>query len=348
MWSDLLRDQNNADLVLGRRSNKQNNSPIYLLGRNECSRLVTELYILESMRNSTCSVSLLEVGKLMIINTSCSGFICCSPHSKPSELFLCNPLTREFVKIPDHPKMKADRERLFKSRESRSIFGKRLCELSLFGLGIDPTCKKQSKLVGFYCSNIHESSTYECNVYTIGSNSWRSVGVTMFAPSGDAVIYNWTLYWLVGSYRPSSEAPMLAFDLENEKCRLVSPPNIMDGNEAWFSSYITKLGEELSYVLEYCGETRIHVLEDDVKMVWSLRYTLTSYPYIYGVSTVKVHGAWPGDALFGISIMDNGVYYYIPKDRMTHRLIQGDCPTSYRYVIREYFPSLASPRLFWS
>ncbi|XP_026398422.1 F-box/kelch-repeat protein At3g23880-like [Papaver somniferum] len=162
---------------------------------------------------------------------SFNGLVCLHDCGYPTGYRICNPLTREYVKLPE-----------FK-RDSRCIPWTR-------GFGYLPL-SNEYKVVHIDMLRT-DLNVVEVLVYTIGSgNGWRNVG-RFDIQSGEAcvedgVFVNGGLHLV-----ETNEGRVFVFDLIEEKfCEPVSPPPLPPGSECCGCSPIGVLDGVLHYGIRY-------------------------------------------------------------------------------------------------
>ncbi|KAH6759416.1 hypothetical protein C2S51_019651 [Perilla frutescens var. frutescens] len=132
------------------------------------------------------------------------------------DLFICNPFTREYITIPCPNQL---------SPSSQSHL-----QMDTYGFGVSKS--GQYKLVRIFHELRHqmlvfiELSQPECQVYTVGTGSWRRIGSPgQLVHEGNAVgaFLNGNLHWLTRDMEGSS-VWISCFDLETEIFTAFPPP----------------------------------------------------------------------------------------------------------------------------
>ncbi|KAL7156007.1 hypothetical protein ABFS83_03G113900 [Erythranthe nasuta] len=163
----------------------------------------------------------------------------------PNPLFICNPITREYIQIPS---------------TENSLY--RNPAVITYGFGVSRKTRRY-KLVRV----LHEYEDYSfekitnsgCHVYTLGTGIWRSVG---YAPPFEnfkrinGLFLNGNLHWLVDI--TDASLCIICFDLETEVFSTFSPPRYSEK----YAVVISALGDCLCV----CDNSS----EDDV-VVWLMK-----------------------------------------------------------------------------
>lgn len=138
---------------------------------------------------------------------SVDGLVCLWRYSVDEATYICNPVTREYVLLPDNNYI----------RKSYAIV--------IYGFG-SVASTKQYKVVRFYQGNYpSEEGSYisECAVYTLGEGQWRCLGHVPFLVGGrqTGVSVNGNLHWLAYERdNVNSHELVCAFDMETESFQL--------------------------------------------------------------------------------------------------------------------------------
>lgn len=124
------------------------------------------------------------------IHSSVNGLLfLCRYSRKPRGLFVCNPVTRDYVKLPRPPGRRSD--------------------IIAFGFGV-------SKMTGQYKVVSLFDRASKCEVYTLGTGSWKTIAFEdelQYVVGLETVFLNGNLHWLAfdAKYQRAS-----CFDLETE------------------------------------------------------------------------------------------------------------------------------------
>ncbi|KAA0044047.1 putative F-box/LRR-repeat/kelch-repeat protein [Cucumis melo var. makuwa] len=180
------------------------------------------------------------------------GLICLSDHNR--DIFLCNPLTRQFRKLPPTILVVPEPE------------GPVNLSLGVVGFGYDVKCRdfKVVKLVGIWRGLVRYPARVE--IYDLRKDRWREIktlaDVTFLgAPSFD-MYHEGTFYWL-GIDLPSDEEVILTFDMSKEAFRKISIPEsfhsrledyttlmVLDGSLRIFSYLVFKSNDKVFDIWE--------------------------------------------------------------------------------------------------
>ncbi|KAI3967831.1 hypothetical protein MKX01_011006 [Papaver californicum] len=142
-------------------------------------------------------------------------YISCKLHHPNEPFYICNPITREYVSLPE---LRTDDD---KNGSSSSAY-------IVHGFGYHPLTNEHKVIRILY--PVHESDDQlpykgHCEVYTIGSGSgWRSAGeiyhyIHCFSAYAKSVCVDGSFYWLCEGSRD-----ILAFDLASEIFYWLLPP----------------------------------------------------------------------------------------------------------------------------
>ncbi|KAG8378377.1 hypothetical protein BUALT_Bualt08G0131200 [Buddleja alternifolia] len=132
-------------------------------------------------------------------------------NTQPNALYICNPITRDYIQLP-HPQ--------------RSVHY--YPTVVTYGFGVSKLTD-QYKVVRIFHNCVRDPdlriTDSECQVYTLGTGSWRSVapGVSFeYNCRSIDTFHNGDLHWLVADLKGCSL--ISSFDLETELFRTFSPP----------------------------------------------------------------------------------------------------------------------------
>ncbi|XP_047943196.1 putative F-box/kelch-repeat protein At1g12870 [Salvia hispanica] len=136
------------------------------------------------------------------MHSSANGliFLCGDDHD---DLILCNPITRDYIKLPC-PRQSSPKDQI---------------DVETFGFGVSKLTGQYKVVRIFGEKPLHEEYKNECQVYTVGTGSWRKV------PSDSSLwLYKWVggvflsgkLYWTVKKATNGSGRWISCFDLETE------------------------------------------------------------------------------------------------------------------------------------
>lgn len=142
---------------------------------------------------------------LYAVSNPVNGLVVVYDNNGCDDFYLLNPATREVAKLPEH---KFD---LYAARH--------YCRL---GFGFDASTGKY-KLVRLCQTSKIIEDFYSCEILTVGSQEWRSVGkLPCKVCHAPASFLNGTVYWkaVISGQRVGA----LAFDIKEEKFRVIPPP----------------------------------------------------------------------------------------------------------------------------
>ncbi|KAF6145016.1 hypothetical protein GIB67_013367 [Kingdonia uniflora] len=231
---------------------------------------------------------------------SCYGLICLSEPYCSDPIYVCNPVIGEYVRIPK-----------MKKRTNYDIVS---------GFGFDRV-NNQYKVVRMlydkleYVSEGSIDFKLEGEIYTLGSNTWRSLGEVPYPLRGkySQAFVNGALHWMTCEYI-GLDVPelIISFDTSSEKFKVVTPPPSF--NPGW-SSHRMSLAE-LGGFLCLCDfksydHFDIWMMKDyGVESSWTKEYVIPCQ--ILGLENVFLH---PLSLMkdFGILMVLNGnslVGYY--------------------------------------
>ncbi|XP_047958239.1 F-box protein CPR1-like [Salvia hispanica] len=137
---------------------------------------------------------------------------------RPCELYVCNPITRRFIKLRpniDSPRSSSDKV--------------------AYGFGVTKTTgqHKVVRIVYDYKFETKDSPNIRltesrCEVYTLGTRTWRSViPVALILFDRIGIFLNGNLHWLVAD--PSTPPQISCFDLETELFSTFFHPSLVNG-----------------------------------------------------------------------------------------------------------------------
>ncbi|KAH6765199.1 hypothetical protein C2S51_016448 [Perilla frutescens var. frutescens] len=176
----------------------------------------------------------------------------------PASLFVCNPITRDYVTIPPPTE----------------------CQLldHTFGFGVSKMTDKY-KLVKIFrlCSG---SAPPDCEVYTIGTRSWRSIaaGTPLKYDGNIGAFLNGNLHWLAFD---SKECPQIScFDVETELFSILACPPDRPHDLAYFCCF-TVLGDNLCVCDNLEDMIVIWLMKDyGVEKSWTKEYVIKIPSYV--------------------------------------------------------------------
>lgn len=153
----------------------------------------------------------------------CNGLICLSNSvtQKYSNVYIWNPLTRDHITIPCPP--------IPSHRSLSTVFGFGFCKT------VDNEYIYKVVRIAWTPDTLESRFESHVSVYTLGSDSWRSVEPLMYNYNISLDNYsrpplvNGALHWV--SSWPST--PIVSFDIENEVFRLLPRPNAVRYNHTY-------------------------------------------------------------------------------------------------------------------
>ncbi|KAL8107601.1 F-box protein At3g07870-like isoform X2 [Apium graveolens] len=139
---------------------------------------------------------------------SVNGLICLWNCYRGDATYICNPITREYIKLPDHKYIK------------KSYF------IVTYGFGF-VEASNQYKVICFAEGNFSSAKgSYKsrCGIYTLGTNKWRSLThvpfLLCFPQNG--ILVSGNLHWLAYDEKDSTNDLVCTFDLEKELLQLTA------------------------------------------------------------------------------------------------------------------------------
>ncbi|XP_057793440.1 F-box protein At3g07870-like [Salvia miltiorrhiza] len=187
-------------------------------------------------------------------------FMCTQDMSNPRDLFICNPVTHDYISLPHPP------DCLFLHHS--------------FGFGMSKTTG-QYKLVRIF-HVCREFVPPECEVYTLGTGLWRSIkaggpGPLMYEARTGAFM-NGNLHWLVADSKGCQR--ISCFDLETELfSSFASPPDRPKENN-FFRCCLSVLGDRLCLCDNFNGVIVIWMMKEygDEKS-WTKEFVIRKQPH---------------------------------------------------------------------
>jgi F-box interacting protein len=150
--------------------------------------------------------------KFGIVNM-CEGLLCLSEPKQNNPVVVCNPMTGEFIKLPEASKVEKPREKID-------------CVM-----GFSPRTK-QYKVTRIFtqqiCDPISGRKEYEdkvVDIHTLGTRSWRRVESTTFMLYGIKfpTYLNGAVHWFRPDFR-KADSKIVSFDVYNEQFQLIPAP----------------------------------------------------------------------------------------------------------------------------
>ncbi|KAK6919255.1 F-box domain [Dillenia turbinata] len=189
---------------------------------------------------------------------SCNGLLCLHNSLLKDPIFVYNPFTQTRIELP------------------KSVqYG---IQEVVFGFGYHPkACEYKVVKIAYYRKRpsgqllIRRS---DVQIFTLGSNSWRSIGKIPYILDGrrpSEALVNGRLHWVTG--RRNSHQ-IVSFDLADEQFRKVQGPG--GGVWSWLKLYLAVLDACLTATIyRYCGRLEIWMMKDyDVPKSWIKQYNI--------------------------------------------------------------------------
>lgn len=140
---------------------------------------------------------------------SVNGLICLWDSSGGDATYICNPVIREYILLPDHK------------------YIKKSCFIVTYGFGF-VEASNQYKVVCFSQGNFSSAKgSYKtrCGIYTLGTNRWRSLGHVAFSLCchQNGILVSGNLHWLAYDEKDDDANDFVCtFDLEQELFQLTA------------------------------------------------------------------------------------------------------------------------------
>lgn len=196
-------------------------------------------------KDSRCNRLNMKDHKYRVVN-SCNGLLCLSCPSDNDPLVVCNPITGEFINLPNSKKI-----------ESQG-------EIMSCGLGFSPASNQYKVIRIFQNETLDPRRTnfidwgITAEIHTLGTETWKEIDFSAEEIFGLCPTYfNGFLYW------PCQAPPfcVISFDVENERVRSISRPPMGD-YRGRVEVRIGVLGGELSVSCYLnSGETEVWVMK---------------------------------------------------------------------------------------
>ncbi|KAH6765209.1 hypothetical protein C2S52_014260 [Perilla frutescens var. hirtella] len=258
----------------------------------------------------------------------------------PRNLLICNPITRDYIMIP-RPQESSPKAQL---------------HMDSFGFGVS-RMSGQYKLVWRFHEWIRGTrppgnfAESECQVYTVGTGSWRRVGSggrsLLYIRGNDVGVFlNGNLHWLALE-REGSSVWISCFDLETELFSTFSPPPLLHRSDTC-SRILSALGECLCL----CDNSA-----DDEIVIWLMKEygdekSWTKEFIIPKISPVEYSGILRPIKVFekgGILMAweaDSRVLYFTSKTIAIRKLDLFELNVDYNVHAIMYTPSFVSLKTF--
>ncbi|KAL8467165.1 hypothetical protein ACS0TY_036034 [Phlomoides rotata] len=229
------------------------------------------------------------------IEGSADGLLLLNISGEHDQLYLCNPITREYIDLC-HPTKSP--------------------EYMIYGFGVSKISGGLYKVVGIEIR--YESWENECKVYTVGTGLWRSVAPSThltymdFMNHGEFV--NGSLHWFA---RDSNDTLRIScFDLETELFNTFSPPPLQFENRDP-NVILTALEDNLCFCdctsNDYTITNTITIWLMKVDKSWTKEFVIQSEQYFDPIRVSKDEVILMGDK-------SNSLLYYSCKNKTTQRI----------------------------
>lgn len=156
--------------------------------------------------------------KFNVVN-SCNGLLCLSNPFQNDPVAVCNPVTGEYIVLPDSTQADKDTEVYMDCGWGFSLEANQFKVIRIFNLTISEMLRRP------IISNHGVYGRRVAEIHTLGSGSWKRIGIVPCAHSGNNLGFptylNGAIHWL-NSYSNSDYLISLNFD--NEKFQSFPPP----------------------------------------------------------------------------------------------------------------------------
>ncbi|XP_026384925.1 F-box/kelch-repeat protein At3g06240-like [Papaver somniferum] len=190
---------------------------------------------------------------------SCNGLICIAPYSF-GNLCIWNPCTKEYKEVPEIP------------IEFPSVAAEQQDYLTMYRFGYDCRIEdyKVLRIVGFDAGVVSEA-----RLYTLGLNTWRSLGFIPFNFSfgkNAGYLLNGVLYWIVSVCRTGNESSgvIVSFDICNETFHDMPLPNNYSNKDRSVSELGMWEGKLCILRMNHKEHPKICKHHDDHVDVWTM------------------------------------------------------------------------------
>ncbi|XP_047943183.1 F-box protein At3g07870-like [Salvia hispanica] len=184
------------------------------------------------------------------IHSSTNGLIFLKDFAR-GDLILCNPITRDYIKLPSPRRTSLKVE----------------IDMENFGFWVS-RMTGQYKVVRIFGEKPAEEYEYECQVYTVGTGSWRKVPFSdslRLCDDVGGVLVNGNLHWTVKETRRGSGVWICCFDIEAELFRTFPTPPLPSSSGFYSSRSLCVLWDCLcvSDISTTNGRIIIWLMEDE-------------------------------------------------------------------------------------
>ncbi|XP_024639807.1 F-box/kelch-repeat protein At3g06240 [Medicago truncatula] len=225
------------------------------------------------------------------VANSCNGLLCLCCPSDEHPLSICNPVTGEFIKLP---------EATINTHDERSPLNMR----GQVGFGFQPKTNEY-KVIRIWGSDVKRGNRWVFDrmvleIYTLGTPSWRNAEVDPQISIGSNIwlryptCVNGTIHWIRFK---GQERSILCFCLENERLQsFPSPPVLQNQNNGFRHNECIRIGE-LRGLLYICDTSFFR----DVAMWVMNEYGIgESWTKVYNIDTLVSPLGRPDSQRYGI------------------------------------------------
>ncbi|KAM7498406.1 hypothetical protein LguiA_022820 [Lonicera macranthoides] len=268
------------------------------------------------------------VGEKLYLQGSINGLLCLWQFDDNDDTYIFNPILREYVLLPKQKHV----------RKSQAYVS--------YGFGFSPITS-QYKVVRIFQGNVpcnppSELSSYvsECEVYTLGTHTWRSVGHVPFSTGDGGILVNGGLHWL------KIEIPQMIarFDLETESFQMIcSTPPL--NRETLYLNALVELGgclcisdNSLESELVIWKMKEYGLTESWTKEIVISRNYIPDWVVYEGVCPVRIFK----DGSILMLWRDDRLFTYCPRTKAFEELDIGMSNYDTCYEAVNYVPSIVS------
>lgn len=239
---------------------------------------------------------------------SVNGLILHCHQGKPLTLYLCNPLTRDYIELHRPQELRRSSHRV-----------------AALGFGASKISGQYKVVMVFQDNQFLRNPKSDCNcyVYTIGTGVWRKITPPASNLNGcrvGGVFLHGNLHWLVSDVK-ASQSWIVCFDLENELFSTFSSPLLAGSNT--LAAVLCALGDTLCICENKAEGVDIWLMKEyRVEESWTKQFVINnspafdrySYEVIYPIMVFK-----DCDILMGWKLT-NFLFYYSKKNNIVHKI----------------------------
>lgn len=250
--------------------------------------------------------------KFNVVN-SCKGLICLSNPLQNDPVAVCNPVTGEYIVLPDSKQPDKSTEIHMDCGLGFSLEANKFKVIRIFNL----TKSEMLRRPIIWNHGVYGRRVAE--IHTLGTGSWKRIGIAPCAPSvsnlGFPTYLNGAIHWLCSDLNSDY---IISFNFDNEKFQSFPPPPPSDDIDFDTSRNVSLgvLGEWLCICNSEFEYLDIWVMKD--------YGTQESWSKDYCIDTCTDHGRWLRGLYEPMSYLRNGaillfhrlgnaVVYYDPK-----------------------------------